>query len=69
MFHIECRFLESNPEHIMQIWGEWFRFSVPTEDGTKCAIYLKTITEKSGPTEVSKGQYIPKQFRMVYIPQ
>lgn len=69
MFHIECRFLESNPDHGMQIWGDWFRFSVPTEDGAKCAAYLKTITEKSGPTEISEGQYIPKQFRMVYIPR
>lgn len=69
MFHLECRMSESNPESSMIVWGNWFKYSVPTENGADCAEYLKCVVENSAKSTRDNPLYVPKQFRMVYIPQ
>ena len=68
MFQIEFRISEARPEQATVIWSEWFRYSVPTNDGKDCAEYLKMIVENSAASLKRNPLYTEKQFRMIYIP-
>lgn len=69
MFQIECRMSETKSSSPMTIWGDWFRYSLPTENGSDCATYLKCVVENSTKSTKENPLYVPKQFRMVYKPE